>query len=195
MRRLLILYFSVVLVGAAEINRAAVVAEINYARQQPQAYAGLIQQWVSYFRGQLLMLPGRTAVMTHEGAPAGWVAVRALRASKPMAALTEFAPLDQAADDFVREQGPRGGMGHVGLDGSQPWTRMQRHATGLTGFGEANAYGPTDARSVVIGLLVDDGVASRGHRQNLLNPVFKYAGVGCGRHATYKEMCVIDLAK
>jgi uncharacterized protein YkwD len=47
----------------------------------------------------------------------------------------------------------------------------------------------------VIGLLVDDGVASRGHRQNLLNPVFKYAGVGCGRHATYKEMCVIDLAK
>jgi uncharacterized protein YkwD len=195
MRRLLILYFSSVLVGAAEHNRTTVVAEINYARQQPQVYAGLIQQWAIYFRGQLLTLPGRTAVMTHEGASAIWEAVRALRASKPMPALTQFAPLDQAADDLVREQGPRGGMGHVGLDGSQPWTRMQRYASGLTGFGEANAYGPSDARSVVIGLLVDDGVPSRGHRQNLLNPVFKYAGVGCGRHAKYKEMCVIDLAK
>ena len=195
MRRFLTVYFSLALVGSAEINRGAVVAEINYARQQPQAYAGLIQQWAGYFRGQLLMLPERTAVMTHEGAPAVWEAVRALRASKPIAALTEFAPLDQTADDFVREQGPRGGMGHVGLDGSQPWTRMQRRTTGLTGFGEANAYGPTDARSVVMGLLVDDGVPSRGHRQNLLNPVFKYAGVGCGRHATYKKMCVIDLAK
>ena len=112
-----------------------------------------------------------------------------------MGALAESAPLDLAADDLVKEQGPRGGRGHVSLDGSQPWTRMQRYATGLTGFGEANAYGPTDARSVVIGLLVDDGVPSRAHRQNLLNPVFRYASVGCGRHATYKEMCVIDLAK
>jgi hypothetical protein len=118
MRRLLILYFSFVLVGAAELNRTTVVAEINYARQQPQVYAGLIEQWASYFRGQLLMLPGRTAVMTREGAPAVREAVRALRASRSMAALTEFAPLDQAADDLVREQGPRGGMGHVGVDGS-----------------------------------------------------------------------------
>ena len=187
MRRLFVLYASFVLVGAAQINRAAVVAETNYARQQPQAYADVIQQWAAYFRGQLLILPGITALMTHEGAPAVWEAVRALRATKPMGALTEFAPLDLAADDLVKEQGPRGGRGHVSLDGSQPWTRMQRHATGLTGFGEANTYGPTDARSVVIGLLVDDGVPSRGRRQNLLNPVFKYAGVGCGRHARTKR--------
>jgi uncharacterized protein YkwD len=72
---------------------------------------------------------------------------------------------------------------------------MQRHATGLSGFGEANAYGPTDARSVVIGLLVDDGSPDRGHRQILLSPGFRYVGVGYGRHATYKEMCVIDLAR
>jgi uncharacterized protein YkwD len=195
MRRVLVLCFSFALVGAAQIDRAAVVAELNYARQQPQVYASLIQQWAGYFQGRLLMQPGMTIVMTHEGVSAVWEAVRALRAIKRMGALKESAPLDQAADDFVKEQGPRGASGHVGLDGSQPWTRMQRHATGLTGFGEAIAYGPSNARSVVIGLLVDDGVSNRGHRRNLLNPVFKYAGVACGRHATYKEMCVIDLAK
>jgi hypothetical protein len=195
MRRVLVLCFSFVLVGAAQINHAAVIAELNYARQQPQAYASLIQQWAGYFKGRLLMQPGMTAVMTHEGVAAVWEAVRALRATRAMGALKEFAPLDQAADDLVIEQGPRGGSGHVALDGSQPWTRMQRHTTGLTAFGEAIAYGTTDARSVVIGLLVDDGVSNRGHRRNLLNPVFIYAGVACGRHAKYKEMCVIDLAK
>ena len=195
MRRLMVLYFGFVLAGAAQLNRATVVAELNYARRQPQVYANIIQQWTGYFRGRMLLLPGITAVMTNEGVAAVWEAVKALRATKPMGALAEFAPLDQAADDLVKDQGARGGRGHVGMDGSQPWTRMQRHATGLTGFGEANAYGPTDARSVVVGLLVDDGVPSRGHRQGLLNPVFRYVGVGYGRHATFKEMCVIDLAK
>jgi uncharacterized protein YkwD len=112
-----------------------------------------------------------------------------------MGALAESTALDRAADDLVRDEGPRGGRGHVGADGSQPWTRMQRYAKGLTGFGEANAYGPTDARSIVIGLLVDDGVPSRGHRVGLLNPIFTLAGVSYGLHATYHAMCVIDLAK
>jgi uncharacterized protein YkwD len=192
--RLLITFLSFVCIGSAQVTRAAVIAELNYARTQPQAYANLVQQWTGRFDGKMLMLPG-TNVMTNEGVAAVWEAVRALRATHPMRALTEFPALDLAADDLVRDEGPRGGRGHVGSDGSQPWTRMQRHGKGLTGYGEANAYGPSDARSIVIGLLVDDGVPSRGHRLGLLNPIFTYAGVSYGSHATYRQMCVIDLAK
>jgi len=195
MRRLLILYSCFVLVGAAQINRAAVVAELNYARQKPQDYAKIIQQWTGYFKGKLLMLPGSIPIMTNEGVSAVREAVGTLRATRPMGPLTESAALDRAADDLVKDQGPRGGSGHIGADASNPWTRMQRHATGLSGFGEAIAYGPADARSVVIGLLVDDGASGRGHRLILLSPGFRYAGVGCGRHATFGQMCVIDLAK
>jgi hypothetical protein len=193
--RLLTIYLSFICIGSAQVTRAAVIAELNYARQQPQAYANLIQQWAGRFRGRMLMLPGTTAIMTNEGLPAVLEAVRVLRATKPMGALAESPALDRAADDLVRDEGPRGGRGHVGSDGSQPWTRMQRYAQGLTGFGEANAYGPTDARSIVIGLLVDDGVPTRGHREILLTRTFTYAGVSYGRHATYNAMCVIDLAK
>jgi Uncharacterized protein with SCP/PR1 domains len=195
MRRLIVLSFSFVLVAAAQINRAAVVAELNYARQKPQDYAKVIQQSTGYFKGKLMELPGSVPIMTNEGVSAVWEAVRALRATAPMPALAESAPLDRAADDLVKDQGPRGGSGHIGADGSNPWTRMQRHAAGLSGFGEAVAYGLTDARSVVIGLLVDDGSSGRGHRQILLSPGFRYVGVGYGRHATYQEMCVIDLAR
>lgn len=193
--RLLSLYLSFVSIGAAQVTRAAVIAELNYARQRPQAYANVIQQWASHFQGLMLMLPGRTAILTNEGVPAVLEAVRALRATRPMRALAESPALDRAADDLVRDEGPRGGRGHIGSDGSQPWTRMQRYAKGLTGYGEANAYGPTDARWIVIDLLVDDGVPTRGHRQILLNPGFTYTGVSYGRHSTYNAMCVIDLAK
>jgi uncharacterized protein YkwD len=193
--RLLIVYLSFTCIGAAQVTRAAVIAELNYARQHPQAYANLIQQWAGHFQGPMLMLPGTTAVTTNEGVPAVLEAVRVLRATRPMGPLAESPALDRAADDLVRDEGPRGGRGHVGSDGSQPWTRMQRYTKSLTGYGEANAYGPTDARSIVIGLLVDDGVPTRGHRQILLTPGFTYAGVSYGRHATYNAMCVIDLAQ
>jgi uncharacterized protein YkwD len=195
MRRLMVLYFSFVLAGAAQLKRAGVVAELNLARQQPPAYARIVQQWTGYFSGRLLTLPGTIPIMTNEGVAAVSEAVKALRATKPMPALSDSAALDQAADELVKDQGPRGGGGHTGSDGSQPWTRVERHAKGLTGLAEAISYGPTDARSVVISLLVDDGVPNRGHRQGLLNPAFRYVGVGCGRHATYNKMCVIDLAK
>jgi uncharacterized protein YkwD len=112
-----------------------------------------------------------------------------------MGPVTELTTLDRAALDLVLDEGPRGGRGHVGSDGSQPWTRMQRYTKGLTAYGEANAYGPSDARSIVIGLLVDDGVPSRGHRHGLLNPIFRYAGVSYGGHRTYGVMSVIDLAR
>jgi hypothetical protein len=193
--RLLITYLSFVCIGAAQVPRAAVIAELNYARQQPQAYASLIHQWAGHFQGRMLMLPGMTAIMTNEGVSAVLEAVRALRATRPMGALAEFPALDRAADDLVRDEGPRGARGHIGSDGSQPWARMQRYAQGLTAYGEANAYGPTNARWIVIGLLVDDGVPDRGHRQGLLNPIFTYAGVSYGRHARYNAMCVIDMAR
>ncbi|MBN2776210.1 MAG: hypothetical protein JXR36_01120 [Bacteroidales bacterium] len=38
-------------------------------------------------------------------------------------------------------------------------------------------YGNESARFAVIDLLIDHGVADRGHRKNLLNPIFRYFGV------------------
>lgn len=38
-------------------------------------------------------------------------------------------------------------------------------------------YGNESARYAVIDLLIDHGVADRGHRKNLLNPIFRYFGV------------------
>jgi uncharacterized protein YkwD len=47
---------------------------------------------------------------------------------------------------------------------------------------------------IVISLLVDDGVPSRGHRRNLLDKAFKFIGLSLGAHPVYRHMCVMDFA-
>ena len=42
-------------------------------------------------------------------------------------------------------------------------------------------------------LLIDDGVANRGHRNRLLDPSFRVTGIACGDHKM-GAMCVITLA-
>ena len=41
---------------------------------------------------------------------------------------------------------------------------------------------------------MDDGVASRGHRSNIMNPAFKVLGCNSGQHSNYKTMTCIDYA-
>ena len=52
----------------------------------------------------------------------------------------------------------------------------------------------TTARDVVIALIVDDGLRSRKHRDNIFNTQFNFAGAAWGRHATYGTVCSIDFA-
>ena len=43
----------------------------------------------------------------------------------------------------------------------------------------------TPARSVMLSLIVDDGVADRGHRVAIYNPRFRVVGIASGAHSEY----------
>ncbi len=72
--------------------------------------------------------------------------------------------------------------------------RLTRYGRWSGKIGENISYGRSDARDVVIQLLVDDGIRSRGHRKNIFDPEFRVVGVGCGQHAGYRAMCVTTFA-
>jgi len=109
-------------------------------------------------------------------------------------ALAPVAPaplLAASAADLVADQA-QGGTGHDSSDGATPADRARRHGGGEF-VAEVIAYGPADAADVVRQLIIDDGVADRGHRAILYSSELRFAGVACGQHPEYRTVCVIDL--
>lgn len=168
--------------------------EINLLRTNPGQYAGFLESRLRSYRGNILQLPGQVPLTTKEGKAAVQEAIRVLRRTVAIPALQTASGLSRAARDHVKDIGPKGWVQHEGSDKSQPADRVGRYAMGGKGLGEAISFGPDQARDVVLDLLIDDGVSSRGHRKLLLDSRFRYVGSACGPHAVYRTVCVIDLA-
>ncbi len=170
-----------------------VLQEINIARTRPAAYAAYLEQLRPLFKGKEYTRPGRPVLVTTEGALALEEAIGFLRAAKPAPPLTLSHGMCSGARELVKEQGGTETTGHKGADGSFCEQRAQRYGTWTAPIGENLSYGEDTARERVISLLIDDGVASRGHRKRLMDATFKVAGVACGDHKL-GAMCVITLA-
>lgn len=172
----------------------AVLAELNRARTAPAAFAASLAGQRGFYQGTLLVRPGQATFATEEGvAPVDEAVAFVARA----AAVMPLAPapvLAAAAHDHQAEQGETGEVGHLGPDGSTPASRVQRRG-GDVYVGELITYGTTDPADIVRQLVVDDGVADRGHRQLMYDPDLRYAGVACGSHPVYRYMCVLTVGR
>lgn len=172
----------------------AVLQRINFARQNPQAYADQLRTYRTWFKGNILYLPGdRNGVYLEEGVSAVDEAIAFMERQRPLPPLSRAELLGLAARDHAAEQGPKGVIGHGSLDGASPGVRVKRRGGDIY-VGENISYGFDDPDEVVRQFIVDDGVADRGHRHALFSTDYRFAGVGCGRHAEYRHMCVVDMS-
>ena len=174
---------------------AAVLAEINYARTHPAQYAEALREYRgSGGQDREQGDDDRYAPVGYEGYGAIDEAIRFLQRQKPLEPLGGNDGLHRSASGYAEAQGEYGYTGHVGYDGSSLSDRIHREGVWSGFAAEAISYGQESAAAVVRQLIIDDGVASRGHRKTLFDPGLKVAGVGCGPHRTYGYMCVIDFA-
>lgn len=172
-----------------------VLAEMNLARSAPRSYAGFLREFRTLFHGKYYQLPGSTIrIQTVEGTKAVDEAIRALSRQKPLPALSWSDGLAAAAEELANEQGHSGGTGHTGRQSHGMQERIERHGRWERSIAENIGYGPSDARIMVMQLIIDDGVPGRGHRKNTFSSAFDTAGVACGGHPQYGSMCVIDFA-
>ena len=162
-------------------------------RADPAAFAHHLEAWLPLFAGNVLQLPSGP-LLTQEGPAAVREAIAVLKATKPLPRLQLSAGIALAARDHVRDLGPRGGLGHIGADGSTPGKRLSRHGEWTGEMSESITFGAPSALDVMLELLVDDNTPSRGHREMLLYGQSALVGVACGPHQTYQAMCVLDLA-
>ena len=172
-----------------------VVYEINLFRSNPAKYAeDYIAPLAKHYERKILHYPNDKSIMTNEGVTALHECVRVLKKAGPMPLMQPSIGLSLAAKDHQKDQGKTGKTGHAGSDRSNMQQRIERYGEWQARLAENIAYGNSSARQVLIFLLIDDGVKSRGHRTNLLHPAFKTVGVAFGKHPVYNNMCVMDFA-
>lgn len=172
-----------------------VLAEINLARTDPKGYADFLREFRRQFRGNTFRQPGSsTLVQTAEGVRAVDEAIRFLGRQKPLPPLAWSEGLAAAAAELAVDERESGEVGHQGRRSGSPRERIERHGRWQGLIGESIGYGPDKARTMVMQLVIDDGVPDRGHRKSLFTPAYRAAGVACGPHPRYGSMCVIDFA-
>jgi uncharacterized protein YkwD len=159
---------------------AEVLAEMNLARTQPQAYAQVVA--LSARRGR-------------EGDRSVKEAVRFLQKAKPLPPLADSGGLRASALAHVLDSGSRGTRGHQGSDGSHTWDRIERYGRWSGLVGENILYGVASPRDAVVALIVDEGVRGRMHRENIFRKNFRLVGIASGPHATAGTVLVTDFAQ
>lgn len=206
----LIVLISTLLVSASEKNKnintaknvnylspieKEIIYEINLFRSNPAKYAhNYIAPLKKHYNKKILHYPGDQAIKTREGIKALNECVRVLKKAHPLPIMHPSKVLSFAARDHQKDQAKSGKTGHKGSDGSMMRQRIERHGDWEKRIAENIAYGTSSARQSLILLLIDDGEKNRGHRINLLHPIFTKVGVAYGKHPVYNTMCVMEFA-
>jgi hypothetical protein len=172
-----------------------VILEINKLRSNPARYAtDFIEPLKEGYDGRKFYYPNDLPLMTQEGVSAILECIGFLKNQKPVGLLKPNPGLSFAAKDLVDDQSESGGIGHKGSDESGFRDRIERYGNWSVRIAENIAYGHISPQQIVIYLLIDDGIKSRGHRLNFLNKDFRIVGVATGKHPHYDSMCVMEFA-
>lgn len=177
-----------------------IVRELNWVRTKPQEVIEALRERLAQYKGKEYFPPerGGATVVTKEGTAVVEEAIEYIRSLDTMAGVGSSSEegLALAAEDHVSDIGQTGTASHTSSDGMSSPERASQYGY-YEMFGECLWYGSdlADARTIILDLIVDDGVSSRGHRKGVLNPRYATVGVAYGPHATFGRMAAMEFAK
>lgn len=145
-------------------DEIAMVNEINLLRFDPKGYVPVVEEYMAKVKaGQV---PGKVETCKE--------LIEELKKTAALPALETMECIYRAAKLHGQEQAPKGVIDHIGKGGTYPWDRIRQACPSLTDGNENLVGGPSAVRDAVLLLLVDEGIANRGHRRNLLNPDWRF---------------------
>lgn len=174
-----------------------IVQVLNHVRTDPKEFAlRELKPLLNCYDGLIYKPPQLESILvqTVEGIAALEECITFLQKAEPIAPLMLDNGLGHAAQDHVKDIGSSGKTEHAGSDGSSMSDRMDRYGEWQGTCGENIALGTDDARAIVVQLLVDDGIPTRGHRTNIMNDEYRVVGIAVGQHCKFKKVCVMDFA-
>ena len=168
--------------------------EINYARANPQEYLKALELFRRNYRGKEIHYPEGGVIVSNEGVAAIDDAIAFVRKLKPLSPLDLRNGMVKAAKVHLDDLVSSGNSGHRGSDGSQPGQRLDRFGRWDEAYGENIVYESRTPRYDVIGMIIDDGTANRGHRENLFAEDFRVIGVAAGKRPGGATLAVVTFA-
>jgi len=148
--------------------------EINLLRSNPKGYVQYIEAYKKQVQnGEIWpMVPVGEEIENANGL------IKELKKLKPLSLLKPDLKLYNVATQhgqYLKRKGNPGmnGNPHLGSNGKGAHERIVAGANMSKG-GENYQSSYTDARSTLIGLLVDSGIPGFGHRKTMLNPAWDY---------------------
>lgn len=168
--------------------------EINFARANPGEYLKALEAFRKNYRNKEIHFPEGRRLVTNEGVAALDDALEFLRGINPLKPLELRAGMVQAAKVHVDDLASSGKYGHRGSDGSQAGERLDRFGRWDDSYGENIVYESQTPRYDVIGMIIDDGTANRGHRENLFAEDFRVIGIAFGKRSNGTSFAVVTFA-
>ncbi|CAE8658641.1 unnamed protein product [Polarella glacialis] len=177
-----------------------IVRELTWARTRPGEVVEALRDRLQHYKGKDYSPHERhgRCVVTKEGPAVVMEAIAFVEEllSSPLGALDESQDsLNLSGEDHIADVGQTGTASHDSSDGTSAAQRVARYGT-FEVWGECLWYGSdaADARTIVLDLIVDDGVPSRGHRRGVLDRRYTTVGVAYGVHCTFGRMAAMEFA-
>ena len=165
------------------------VNKINEFRTNPKGYAKKINEYVSYFKGKTLRIPGSNAgIRTEEGAAAYIEAVDFLSQQEGVDPLEPSKGLGRICADFMAEaqKVDPDQIGNIDLE-----EIIAKYGSFSGSLNRAMDFGGEDPEQVLINLIVCDGDPNRGNRESLLSKDLHKIGIANAKHDTYRYCTLI----
>ena len=157
-----------------------VANELNILRTSPQQYASKVRQYINYFKGTVLRIPGSNiGIQTKEGAKAYEEAGEYLEKHKGIHPLKLNYVLCKLANDFLKEiqKTPFEEINNIDLE-----LLMSNYGKFDGSYSRSIDFGATNPEMVIINLLVGDGDETKSQRQNMFNEKLYEIGVASGKY-------------
>lgn len=170
-----------------------ILKELNYARENPKEYADKLLSYKQYFKGDIMRIPGQTAIKTNEGFAAFEEAAKILQNSSPLCALSFNVHLNEIANEALSsivKSNDADAANNINID-----ELIGKRGQIAGQFSQAVDFGSATPDLVVVNLIVDDGDLNRGNRGNILNPKFTITGIAHSTHKTFHHCTVITYAR
>ena len=172
---------------AVEIN---ILDEINEARTNPTKYIAYLQEYKQLFRGNTVYFPNGTRMITVEGTKAVDEAINFLKALPKTEPLKFSNGLSKPASLQIADLIEDSSLGHTSKDGSDLAKRLAKFGFVGNIYAESLIQYVQNPREMVLTMLIDDGLKSRGNRKNILSSKFKQIGIAVGKDRKGDSLCI-----